>query len=87
MANPLFNLLGNSSPNAFATLIQLMRSGNSAQSALQALAKSNPKVAEAMQLLQDKNPQQLERICRNLCAQKGMNYDDVAAQVQQILRG
>ena len=88
MGNPLYNMLGgtNNTPNILS-LIAAMKNGGNPQQVLQTLAASNPKIAEAMHLLQDKNPHQLERICRALCAQKGLNYDSVVAQVQNMLRG
>ena len=90
MPNPLFSMLGgmpssSGSPNILS-LIAALKGGNP-QQALQSLAASNPKVAEAMHLLQDKSPEQLERICRALCAQKGMDYNAVVSQIQNMLRG
>lgn len=84
MPNPLFSMLGgmsnsSGSPNILS-LIAALKGGNP-QQALQSLAASNPKVAEAMHLLQDKSPEQLERICRSLCAQKGMDYNAVVSQI------
>ena len=86
MANPIFNLISGGNQNTLMMLVNAIRSGGNPQALLNTMARNNPKIAEAMQLLQGKTPDQLERICRNVCAQKGVDFNSVVAQVQQMMR-
>ena len=89
MANPLYNMLGGGGmqgPSAMIMLINALKNGGNPQALINQMAQSNPKLAEAMQLLQGRSPEELERICRNVCAQRGMDFNSVVSQVQQMMR-
>lgn len=43
---------------------------------------SNPLFKQAQQMSQGKTPEQLEQTCRNLCKQRGIDYDSAMSQFQ-----
>jgi hypothetical protein len=44
---------------------------------------NNPLFNRAQQMASGKTPQELERVARNLCEQRGINYDDAMKAFQQ----
>ena len=72
--------------NSLATLIALIKSGGNPQVLINSMAAQNPKIGEAMQLLQGKSSQDMENICRDLCKQKGIDFNNVMQQVQSLMR-
>lgn len=76
MGNPLMNMFGNT-PNLMNNqqlmqLMQLMKSGNPQQAIMNMIANNNPRIQQMIGLL-NSNPQQLEQLCRQECARKGMD--------------
>lgn len=76
MGNPLMNMFGNT-PNLMNNqqlmqLMQLMKSGNPQQAIMNMIANNNPRIQQMIELL-NSNPQQLEQLCRQECARKGMD--------------
>lgn len=68
-----------------ANIFQMMR-GNPRQFIQQAMNNSklmsNPMAKNALQMAQSGNAQGVEQIARNICKEKGLNPDDVLAQVK-----
>lgn len=44
---------------------------------------TNPLFNRAEQMAAGRTPQELEQVARNLCQQKGLNYDEALAQFKQ----
>ena len=60
--------------NPMQILSQLARSGNPLQT-LQQMMGNNPALTRAMQMAQGKGPEQLEQTVKNLCQQRGVDYE------------
>lgn len=43
----------------------------------------NPVFVQAMKMAQGKNPQELEQIARNICKERGLDYDQMFSQFKQ----
>lgn len=43
----------------------------------------NPLFNRAQKMAEGKSPSELEQIARNLCSQKGINYEDALSQFKQ----
>ena len=88
MGNPLIQMFNkrNAGNDALTTLITILKTGGNPQAVLNSMAAQNPKIREALQLLQGKSSQDMENICRNLCKQKGIDFDTTLQQVQKLIR-
>lgn len=88
MGNPLIQMFNrqNAGNDALTTLITILKTGGNPQAVLNSMAAQNPKIGEALQLLQGKSSQDMENICRNLCKQKGIDFDSTLQQVQKLIR-
>ena len=89
MSNPLFNLFNSSSNGGFnfndlMSLIAATKNGDPT-SLLQSMAASNPEVAQVLSMLKGVSPQNFEPICRNFCAQKGIDFNQVYEQFKHLL--
>lgn len=77
MANPLMQFM------------QMFRQGNNPQTMimqmLQEQAGNNPIGKNLLQLAQNKDGQGIEQIARNLCAQRGLDFDTEFANFKQQL--
>lgn len=47
------------------------------------LMNFNPIFAQAMKMAQGRNPQELEQIARNICKERGINFDQALSQFKQ----
>ena len=88
MSNPLNNNIGNmqfnnATPNPniaqFKNMISMLKTASNPTAMLQMLSQNNPQLAQVMQLCQGKNP---EQVFRSMCAQKGINPDDIINQLK-----
>ena len=88
MGNPLIQMFNkqNAGNDTLASLIAILKTGANPQTVLNSMAAQNPKIGEALQLLQGKSSQDMENICRNLCKQKGIDFDTTLQQVQKLIR-
>lgn len=88
MGNPLIQMFNkqNAGNDTLASLIAILKTGGNPQVVLNSMAAQNPKIREALQLLQGKSSQDMENICRNLCKQKGIDFDSTLQQVQKLIR-
>lgn len=89
MANPLMSMLtrGMSNSPQLQMLINLIKGGGNPQQMLSSMAQSNPQLQEIMQMLQGKNGADIEKIARQLYANKGMDINAAIQQVQNMFRG
>lgn len=71
-------------------LIQMIRNGGSPQqlvlSMLGAQAESNPMLANLIDLAKQNRTQEMEKIARNLFAEKGLDYDKEFSDFKQIIK-
>ncbi len=87
--NPIYNMMMGSMANnnpMLQTLIAAYKSGGNPLAVIQSMAGNNPGAQEMLSLLQGHTPQQMEQVCRNICKQRGINFDSAFAQVQQMLK-
>ena len=67
-------------------LLQILKSGNPQQIAMQMLqqnAGDNPVLNNVLQMAQGGNMSGVEQIARNLCKSRGVNPDEMMKQLQQ----
>lgn len=50
---------------------------------LNQLMNFNPVFVQAMKMAQGKNSQELEQIARNICKERGLDYDQMFSQFKQ----
>lgn len=48
---------------------------------------TDPRFRQAQQMAQGKSPKDLEQTCKNLCRQRGINFEDALAQFQAQFPG
>lgn len=48
---------------------------------------NNPLFNQAQRMAQGKTPQEIEQIARNLCAEKGLNYEEALSAFQNYMKG
>lgn len=48
---------------------------------------NNPLFIQAQKMGQGKSKEEIEQIARNLCAEKGLNYDEVWSAFQNQMKG
>lgn len=48
---------------------------------------NNPLFNQAQHMAQGKTPQEIEQIAKNLCAEKGLNYEEALSAFQNYMKG
>lgn len=88
MNNPIMNMLGmnNVIPPQIMQLAQLMRGGGDMQSMLGIMANQYPELNLFLQNSGGANPQNMEQFCRMICQQKGIDFNTVYQQAQQMAK-
>lgn len=89
MFNPM-QMFGNQGGNPMAQMMQQMMSGGGGgnpQQMMQQMFGNNPMMKRAMEMSQGKSPDQLKDVCKNLCEQQGINFDDAFNQFQTQFKG
>lgn len=51
------------------------------------LMTSNPMFLRAQEMARGKTPEQLQQIAKNLCQEKGINFDQALAQFKKQMNG
>ena len=51
---------------------------------MQQMFNGDPTFSRAMQMAQGKSPQQVEQIVRNLCQERGINYEQLKQNFSQF---
>nr|DAO46233.1 MAG TPA: hypothetical protein [Bacteriophage sp.] len=68
-------------------IFQMMKNGNPQQFLQQMMGNnqimSNPLIKNAMQMAQNGDMQEVEKMARNLCNEKGINADDMMNQIKR----
>lgn len=80
--------MGGNGNNLMAQMMgQMMNGGGSPQQMMNQMAGSNPIMKRAMEMSEGKTPEQLKDVCKNLCEQRGINFDDAFNQFQTQFKG
>lgn len=58
-------------------MVNMMRNPNQA---ITSLMQSNPAMRRAMEMTQGRTPEEIQQVCRNICEQRGINYDEALNQ-------
>lgn len=75
MNNMVQKTMGN---NPVFALINVMRNGGNPQALLQQMAQKDQRVAQALEMMNGKSTQDLEKIVRNMCAERHTTPEEVA---------
>ena len=80
--NPIFSSMNSApaTPQGIMALLQAMKSGGDPISFLSSLTGVDMKP-----LVAAKGADALPALCRTLCKQKGLNFDEIYAQAQQMM--
>lgn len=65
-------------------LIKMIQGAQNPIQVMQNMMSMNPQFQRAMQIAQGKSPAELQQVCRNMCGQIGVNFDDMTAQMRQM---
>ena len=86
MPNPILQMLGGNN-SGISMLLELMMNNQSPQQMLSVIAQQNPEAMTVLQSLgRNATPQDMSNLCRTLCQQRGLNYEQICSQAQQILK-
>jgi hypothetical protein len=86
--NPIMNMLGmgNAIPPQIMQLAQLMRSGGNSQAMMSMLAQQYPEMGVFLQMPNSGTPQGMEQLCKNLCQQRGLDFNNIYQQAQNMMK-
>ena len=59
----------------------MMRNPNQA---ITNMIQSNPAMKRALEMTKGKSGEEIQQVCRNICEQRGINYDDALNQFKSI---
>lgn len=76
--NPIRNNM-----NPMQMIAQLQNSKNPMQM-MKNILGGNPLFQRAMQMADGKNPRELQNIAKNLCEQRGIDFDQAVSQIQNL---
>lgn len=65
-------------------LMKMLQEVNNPMQMMQNMFGGTPQFQRVMQMANGKSPQQLEQVCRNMCGQIGLNFDQTLAQFKQM---
>ena len=88
MSNPIMSMLNMSNviniPPQIMQLAQLMKNGGNMQGMLSIMATQYPELGILLQASGGATPQGMEQFCREMCQRKGMDFDTIYKQAQQM---
>ena len=64
-------------------IIQFMQSGGNPQQMISSMLQSNPQLRDVLQGVNFNDPNSMQQVCRNVCKQKGIDFDTMLAQFRQ----
>lgn len=79
--------MGGNGNNPMAQMMGQMMNGGNPQQMMNQMAGNNPVMKRAMEMSEGKTPEQLKDVCKNLCEQRGINFDDAFNQFQAQFKG
>ena len=66
-------------------VMQMMGNMQNPQQMMQGMLQNNPLFQRAQQMAQGKSEQELEQVARNLCQQRGVDFEAMKQQFQNIM--
>lgn len=86
--NPIMSIfgMGNTIPPQIMQLAQLMRSGGNPQSMMSMLAQQYPEMGVFLQMPNSNTPQGMEQLCKTLCQQRGLDFNNIYQQAQNMMK-
>ena len=88
MSNPIMSMLSMNNniniPPQIMQLAQLMKSGGNMQGMLSMMATQDPELGMLLQASGGATPQGMEQFCREMCQRKGMDFETIYKQAQQM---
>jgi hypothetical protein len=83
MNNPILQMLGIGNNNP---MLQMLMSAQSPQQMLTMIMQQYPQAQQALnQLGPNPTPQSMEQLCQQLCQQRGLDFNSVKTQAQQMM--
>lgn len=67
--------------NPMQIIQMMMQGGGNPMQFMQQMFGQNPHFQRAMQMVQGKTPQQMQQTARNLCKERGIDFDVAAKQM------
>lgn len=71
--------------NPMMQAMQMMRNMQNPQQMMQGMFQNNPLFQRAQQMAQGKSEQELEQVARNLCQQRGVDFEAMKQQFQGMM--
>lgn len=65
--------------------MQMMGNMQNPQQMMQGMLQNNPLFQRAQQMAQGKSEQELEQVARNLCQQRGVDFEAMKQQFQNMM--
>lgn len=72
--------------NPVAQMFQMLNGGNP-QDVIKQMVGSNPNMKRAVEMSDGKTPDQIKQVCKNICEQKGIDFDQAFNQFQSQYKG
>lgn len=83
MGNPILQMMGITSNTT--NLMQMLQGAQSPQQMLAMILQQYPEAQSALQQLgPNPTPQGMQQLCEQLCRQRGMDFNNVMRQAQQV---
>lgn len=73
--------------NPVFMLMQISKNGGNPMRAIQQLAMKDPRAAQAARIAQGKTPEQLRKVTENMAKERGIDLEQMAAQLGIKLPG
>ena len=84
MGNPILQMLGIGNNNN--PMLQMILGAQSPQQMLMMMMQQYPEAQQAIQQLgPNPTPQSMQQLCENLCKQRGLDFNAVKTQAQQMM--
>lgn len=88
MGNPILDMLMGGGNNNMSFIMQLMQYRNNPQQVLNIVAQQYPDAAPILQTINTNSTSaDMEQLCRQLCKQRGLDYNTVYNQARKIFNG
>ena len=88
MSNPIMSMLNMNNtiniPPQIMQLAQVMKNGGNMHAMLNMMASQYPELGILLQASGGATPQGMEQFCREMCQRKGMDFDAIYKQAQQM---
>lgn len=86
MGNPILQMLGIGNNNNMTSMLQMMMNAQSPQQMLLMMMQQYPEAQQAIQQLgPNPTPQGMQQLCEQLCKQRGLDFNAVKTQAQQMM--